>query len=252
MRSRSVKMAIIVAFAVALVLPMASPALAQTSSDVFADTVIQIQIWPEAEPDSTIIIVGAVIPTDTPLPVTVEFPVPADAEVLWAGEVAGDAVENDIQRTPEIVEVEGGRVVRFEVETYRTVQYEAFLTPPALDGDRISQTVDWVQTVPSAEVSIAWRIPANTTDVELDPEAPAAPAVNELGEKLYTLRSVALEPGASASFAASYAYIGAEDTSSGGIGILPIIIGLLVVAVIVLIVVLVRQMPPATHDEVED
>lgn len=224
-------------------------ALGQTAAMSFENTTVQVQVWPEADDQNTLVIVGATLPTDAVLPVTIELPLPAGAQVQWAGEIEGTNPDLDVQRTHEIVQGEGGSAVRFTVEQFLSFQYEAFLPAATGDGGRRSFTLDWIQTVPSLDLSVAWKFPAGVSDVTLEPAAPGDPITNATGESLYTLVSVTPEPGSTLKFSASYATEGAVEESSTGITAIQVAIGLLVFAVVALVVVIARQKRPVEYDE---
>lgn len=232
--------ALVVAAAL-VVLVTAAVASAQTTATSFEDTTIQVQVWPEIDAQNTLVIVGATLPTDTPLPATVELPLPLGAQVQWVGEIEGTNPDLDVQRTHEIVPGQGGSSVRFTIETFRSFQYEAFLPASAPEGAERSLTLDWIQTVASRDLSVAWKFPAGASNVVLDPDAPGQPATNAAGESLYTLVSVAPQPGETLTFSASYLPAGAVEESGSGVSTVTIVIGLLLVAVVALIIVLARQ-----------
>lgn len=234
------RVAVVVAMALAFTGLLGGPAFAQTQAVSLAGTTVQVQVWPEID-QNTLVIVGAVLPTDTPLPATVELPLPLGASVQWAGEIEGTSTDLDIQRAHEIVPANGGSAVRFTIEQHRSFQYEAFLSPSTVNGDQRDVTLDWVHTVPSLDLSVAWRFPAGVTVVSLDPDAPGQPVSNAAGETLYTLVSVQPQPGDTLAFKASYRVPGSATEQGGGVGPLQIVIGLLVVAATALVIALARQ-----------
>ncbi len=208
---------------------------------------VQVQVWLEAEPGATVMIVGSGLPTDTPLPATVRLPIPDGAQLIWAGEIGGAGPESDVQVAATIVDVPGGKAVEFTVSQYRVFQYEAYVAPPVTQGDRITTAFDWTQSLPFASLSVAWRVPAGTEDLQLSPDAPGSPQTNEVGERLYTLATVAPTVGDVLTFSASYARAGAV-TSGGGIDPLTIVLILLAIAVLVLLVVVATQRSRAPVD----
>lgn len=202
---------------------------------------LQAQVWPEAEPGRTVVIVGATLPTDTVLPVRIQVPVPAGSELVWAGEITGGGPETDIQRQAAIVDVAAGQAVEMVLEESLAFQYEVFTAPPVIEGDQTVTTFTWMQSLPTAGLSVAWRIPAGTGDVELTPEAPDAPQSNQSGERLYTLRGVAPQVGDELTFVAAYGRAGAPASEGSGIGLVPVLLGLLALAVIALLMAVSMQ-----------
>jgi len=204
------------------------------------DTAIFVQFWPEGETDTNVVIVGAELDSKVPLPATVRLPLPEGASVFWAGEIMGPDASSDIERPYKVVDGEQGKLVEFTVETTRAVQYDATVGAVTVDGDDILTSLDWVQSVASKAVSFAVRIPAAVEDVRIDPEAPAAPQMNSVGESLYTLADQVLPVGEVSSIEVAYKRAG-TGTAPEGPGVLPLLLGLLAVAVIALVAALAVQ-----------
>ncbi len=217
------------------------PAAIATAEPVALDaTTIQIQLGMEAASGSNYLIVGGTLPTDTPLPATVRLPLPEGAEVVWAGEIVGSTPAGDIERPYTIVDGQGGRAIEFTLDTYRSFQYDAAYGPviPAGQFD-ISLLMSWRQTVASRDVSIGVRIPANATDIVIEP-APVGEPLRDAatGDELYVLPGLTLGLGDKTSVSISYARGGALDSgSAGGSPIVLILVGLLVLAVVALVFV---------------
>lgn len=216
-------------------------------SVAYADTVtleeqpLEVQIWPGAERGHNFVIVTGFIPEEVSLPATVRLPLPPGLEVVWAGEILGGPVDADPPRDFVVADAAGGSALEMTAETTHTVQYEAIGQPLRVIDGMTTAVLDWVQTVPAGDVLFAVRIPASGFEVRIDPEAPGEPLVNEMGEKLYTLRPVILTEGQEYQVTAAYGPPGAGRRSSGGLGTLQVLLALLAVAVVVLVVVLVMQ-----------
>ncbi len=237
-RARSLRWLLMLIAGAAVLAP--SVAIAQPVS--LAGTVMEVQLWPGGEPGYTLFIVTGHIPEDVDLPVTVRLPLPEGSRVIWSGEILGGPVAEDPERESAAVDVPGGRALEITVESTRTVQYEA-VGPPLAIVDGLTTTVfDWVQSVPAGEVSFSVRLPPTAEEVRLDPEAPGPPRVNEAGEKLYTLWPVTLAEGQEFTVTAAYGRAGAgTDGSPARPGVLPVLLGLLGVALVVLMIVLFKQ-----------
>lgn len=218
---------------------LAMPAAVALAGPVTLDaTTIQIQLGMEAASGSNYLIVGGALPTDTPLPATVRLPLPEGAEVVWAGEIVGSTPAGDIERQYTIVDGQGGRAIEFTLDTYRSFQYDAAYGPVIPAGQtEISLLLSWRQTVPSRDLSIAVRIPANASDLVIEPAPVGEPLKDAAtGDSLYVLPGLTLGLGDKTSVSISYSRGGAFDSGSGGASpIVLILVGLLALAVMVLV-----------------
>jgi len=179
----------------------------------FAESTVEVQLLLEAEPGRNVLLVGANLPTDSPLPATVRLPLPQGATVFWAGEITGLGPERDLRRDHTIVEVSGGQAVEFRVETTRSVQYDAtYGAVDLVDGERRTELV-WPQSVEISDLSFALRLPAGTELIE--PRVLRPPQTNAAGERLYTLEPVRLSVGQSTTIGVGYR-TAAEPASQQG------------------------------------
>ena len=216
-----------------------APGLAHAEPASLAETTLQVQVWPEGEAGTSIVIVGVTLPTTTQLPATVRMPLPEGAEVFWAGEIVDDTLTNDIERTFEIVQAEGGQAVEFSVEETYTVQYEATYGSIAQGSGSVEVVLDWVQSVQAKDVSFAVRLPAGVQGVVIEPEAAGPPQTNAAGESLYALMTRQIPVGESSVLSVRYNYTG--DSGAGTNTLLVVLGVLLVIAVVVLFVAIARQ-----------
>jgi hypothetical protein len=206
---------------------------------------IEVQLWPGAEPGQTIAIITLELPDAAELPATVRLPVLAGMKVDWAGEIAGQGGE-DVQREPQLGSGSGGQYAEFELSQYRLAQIELSGLPITMSGGTFSTSVDYVQTVPSETTGFSVRVPANVSDVTIDPAPTGDPARNSAGEALYTLPARELETGAAQKLSISYSVGSSQGSRQGGEAlsrstILAILLGLIAVAVAALVFVLSRQ-----------
>jgi len=228
------------ALALVLLLALALPVPAFGAPVKLDDTTIFVQFWPEGETDTNVVIVGVELDSKVPLPATVQLPLPEGATVFWAGEIVGPDASADLERPYKVVDGADGRLVEFTVETTRAVQYDATVGAVTIEGDEILTSLDWTQSAASKAVSFAVRVPAAVEDVRVDPEAPAAPQMNSVGESLYTLADQVLQVGDTSKIEVAYKRAG-TGTAPQGPGALPILLGLLAVAVIALVAALALQ-----------
>ncbi len=229
-----------------LALGLAAPALAAPIK--LDDATIFVQFWPEGEAGTNVVIVGTEIDTATPLPATVQLPLPKGATVFWAGEVSGADPASDVQRDFKLVDTPAGTVVEFTAETTRAVQFDATVGIIEIDGEDIVTSLDWIQSVASKTVSFAVRAPAAVQDVRITPEPPGEPQMNTAGEQLYTLADMVLRPGDTAKVDVRYTRAGSAPQSTGP-DVLPILLGVLAVAIVALVVALMLQSKKRTQNE---
>jgi hypothetical protein len=149
---------------------------------------VQVAYWP-AESGGGLLIVSATVPTQTPLPATIDLPLPAGYTPVWVGEIAGGRPEDDTEQPSVIVERGGGRAVRVTCKAMREVQYEA--TPddaPAMTGMR-SFSLAWLQSGEAADVTFSVQLPVGAQRVRISPAPEGSPIDSGTGQRLWTLPS---------------------------------------------------------------
>lgn len=250
-RSRSTFLFVALVLATGLLFVTPGPAHAEPAS--LAETTLQVQVWPEGEAGTSIVIVGVTLPAETQLPATVRMPLPEGAQVFWAGEIVDDTLANDIERSYEIVQAEGGQAVEFSVEETYTVQYEATYGSIAEGSGSVEVLLNWVQSVEAKDVSFAVRLPAGVQEVVIEPEAAGPPQTNAAGESLYALMTRQIPTGESSVLSVRYSYT-SDAGATPGTNTLLIVLGvLLVIAVVVLFVAIAKQnatqTPPTDPDD---
>jgi hypothetical protein len=193
-----------------------------------------VQFWPEGDPQGSILIVSLTLPEGTPLPATVRLPLPAGAQITWAGEIIGGDISNDILRPHTFVEGAGGQSIELTLEETLSAQYDASYVPLEVSGGDYDITLDWVQTEPAEATDFAVRLPGTVTDISLDPVPVGDPQTNPAGERLYTLSPVTLAPGQAQTVRVSYSRPELAGSGSGVEGIMPWLLAALAAAVIAL------------------
>ncbi len=237
---RRVPVALAYAFAFTVIaFALASPAGAQPVS--LEGTPLEVQIWPGGEMGYTVFIVTGHIPEDVALPATVRLPVFEGAEVVWSGEILGGPVADDPERAATRVEGTGGPALEITAEATRTVQYEAIGAPLSVLDNLTTSVFEWVQSVETGDVTFSVRVPASAGTVTIDPLPVGDPRVNQDGEKLYTLRPAVLAPGDTFTVTTAYGPQGAGGGSGSGFPVLPVLLGLLALAVAALVIVLLQS-----------
>lgn len=207
----------------------------------------QLQYAPAA--DYSLLIVTAVADPQLPLPATVSVPVPAGATLLWSGEVLGGASSDDPARDVTKETVGDMDVYTMTLEQAYTAQLELQLPGTAVSGSRYSAAFTWTNPGEEAPVSAAVVIPAGASDVEISPDVAGEPNANEAGETLYPLAGLRLAQGKSVKIEAAWSTGGAGTDDAGDrAATLPVLLGLLVLAVVVLVTVVVRDRTRARRD----
>lgn len=201
-----------------------------------------VQLWPEGEPGTNVVIVGVHLPEGTALPATVRVPIPEGSTVYWAGEIVSADAGTDIQRDFTIVDTDSGKAAELTLETTLSVQVDATFGTIEIDGNDLISKLQWTQSVASSGTMFAVLLPRGTGDVTIEPAPPGEPQENEAGERLYTLLPAVLQPGSTYPITVTYRRAGVEsDESAPAPTILWVLGGLLLLAVVVLVAVIALQ-----------
>lgn len=248
---------LLVSLAVALGVAIAAPAFgAQATPPKAGPGVIDVQVWPNAEPNRDVTVISLTLPDSAKLPVTVRVPIPPDYQVLWAGEILGGDPSRDPARKYTVVNGVGGTAAEFVMQKARTAQVEAVGGQVVRKGDTYSIESPWVQSVASKVTGISVRMPAGAAEVSITPKPTGPPDRNSTGEALYPLVSKPFKLGEVTTVAASWTLIPvANQTTSqqpGATNPIPIMVGLLAAAVVALAVILFWQRSRKAGDLSED
>lgn len=209
----------------------------------------EVQFWPEGDVASSVLIVSITLPEGTALPTTVRLPLPVGAQVTWAGEIMGGAIDNDILRPHQFVQGVGGQSVEMTLEQTLTAQYDASYLPVDANGGDYSIALDWTQSEPSDSTDFSVRLPGTVADIEIDPATVGGPQVNTGGERLYSLSPISLEPGENQVLSVAYARPELGGGTSDGSTVLPWLLGALALAIIVLVLAIARRNRMSSAEE---
>lgn len=237
-----------IALVLALLLVVAVPAVAHARVIEY-----QIQFSPAGGPSGALAVVNVVLDSAEPLPQTVKVPVPHGATLLWAGEILGGAPTDDPARETTVEQVGDMDVYTMTLEKVYVGQLEIALAPARVEGDRLTSGMTW--TNPGEEVQLTASVVAESgaSDIQLTPPRSGDVQANEAGETLHPLERRRVAPGESYVIEASWVR-GAASTpagESGGSGMLPYLLGIFVVAVLLLVVVIVRERTKARAGSVD-
>ncbi|MBN2248240.1 MAG: hypothetical protein JW733_06035 [Coriobacteriia bacterium] len=227
------------ALALALLLALAVPTAAYARVVEY-----QIQLSPAGDPAGALAVVNVVLDSADPLPQEVSIPVPHGATLLWAGEILGGAPEDDPAREPTLQQVGDMDVYTFTLEQTFVGQLEIALDAAEISGNELSYTMTW--TNPGEEVLVTASViaEAGASDVKVAPARAGDVQSNDIGETLHPLEGRRVATGEGYVIEASWTRgAAAVATQSGGAdpGVLPYLIGALVIAVLLLVAVVVRE-----------
>jgi hypothetical protein len=231
-------------------------------------------MWPQSDNGVSSIIAVAKVPENVNLPAKVRIPLPAGAQLTWAGQIVGTDTSGDIAEQPTTGTANGGEYVELTASKSRMVQYEAAIGVPKVQGNAHSSVLTWRQTTFATQVRFAVRLPLAATNVAIKPAPEGDPVKNEqLAQMLYGLPPVNLKPGSTYVLDVSYdlapgAATGGSATggSTTGAGVTgapaanntPLLMFVFVIAVIILASLAImmtrrgRSAPDASGDDDED
>lgn len=247
-------LAVVLALGVALAMPGIVSAVEK--APLAPEGSMDVQVWPGAEPGRNVMVVGLELPEDTVLPARVRVPIPPDCTVVWAGEILGGDPAKDPKRDYEVVNGVGGTLAEFTLEKGRRAQLEALGGPLTSEGQNVSVAARWTQSAPARTTFFAVRLPAGSKNVKIQPASTGAPQTNPQGESLYSLPPLKLKPGKSTTVTASWTEVpvvsGAGEATPNPNNPVPLLLGLLAAAVVLLVAVLFWQRSRVVPEEPVD
>lgn len=224
---------VLVAFIAALLVP------ASASAAVVRE--FQLQFAPVAEAQGALVIVSALVDPQESLPASVTVPVPAGAQVLWAGEILGGDPNADPSRTVTVERVGDMDLYTLTLEQAYTAQLEIRLPKPEASTSRVKAGFTW--TNPGAEVLVnaAIVVEAGAKDVKTKPATAGEIQTNDVGESLYPLTGQRIAQGASYVIDVSWKRSGAATGGGTSSNTLALLLGALVAAAVALVSVVVVE-----------
>jgi len=211
----------------------------------------QLQYAPTGDAAGALMIVSALLDPQTPLPATVDVPVPAGATLLWAGEVLGGDPAADPTRATTVVRTGDMDVYTLTLEQTYTAQLEIQLPVPEVSGDEVSASVTWTNTGDEVLVTASVVAESGATSVDIKPEVAGETQTNAVGETLYPLTGLRVASGESYVIEASWKRGGATPEGDDTL-LLPALLGGLVLAILALAAVIVRERTKARRTASSD
>ena len=143
-------------------------------------TSLAVELWPDYDRPSMLVLLTAALPESTTLPATLTIPIPTSAEIhAVASFNEAGALMSDVDYT-----VENGQLTlttpsnRFRVEYYSP--YEA-------DGNEYSYAFEWVSDLAIDQVTAVVQQPTAATDFRINPAATSSAATRGDGLTYHTL-----------------------------------------------------------------
>jgi hypothetical protein len=156
--STRIRIVVLLVFLLALGLPQA--AFAQETITLGR---VVIQLWPEFDRPSMLVLIGGQVGGDTALPVELHFNLPPGAEVNAVA--YGDLTSGDLLVAPHSVE---GDVLTM-TSVNGTFHIEFYDTSLAMDGETRSYALEWAADYPIDELVIEAQQPIGASDFEMQP-----------------------------------------------------------------------------------
>ena len=181
----------------ALVVGVAAPQHVLAQAPVTALERLDVDIWPDYDDPSILVIMSATLPADTPLPATVVVPLPDDASLNAVARVSSD---NQLMADVDYDESVPGQLSlttpdpRFRVEYY--APYEA-------DGNERNFTFDWRSEMTVFELLVSVQQPLLANGVSLIPAA-AGVSTRQDGLQYHDLPAQSIPEGDSFTLEGSY------------------------------------------------
>ncbi len=130
-------------------------------------TKLQVQLWPEYDQPSMLVIVDFQVPTATALPITVDFPIPKDANLVA---VASQSTDGNLLNTEYAGPTTSGdwQIISIKVATLSTYHIE-YYEPITKNGDTRNFTYMWPGAYATDDFNMNVRIPVDTSNITTDP-----------------------------------------------------------------------------------
>lgn len=188
-----------------------SPALAQSEAQDLAG--MAVELWPDYDEPSMLVLLTGIVPPDTPLPATVTIPFPETAELNAVARVTlDDRLVDDIE-----FEITGNSLTLVTPNPQFHVEY---YDPYVADGLDRSYVFEWLATLNVDQMSVAVQQPLMATGITINPEPVNSSASRSDGLTYHTLASRVVPAGelfsVSVDYAMSSPQLSAPALSTGG------------------------------------
>lgn len=173
-----------------------SPVLAQSEPTDLVG--MAVELWPDYDEPSMLVLLTGILPPDTPLPATVTIPFPETAELNAVARVTSDnRLVDDIE-----FEVVGNNLTLTTPDPQFHVEY---YDPYVADGLDRSYVFEWLSALNVAQLSVTVQEPFSSTGMTIDPEPVNSSASRSDGLVYNTLSSRVVPAGELFSVVVDYA-----------------------------------------------
>ncbi len=156
------------------------PAFAQTNINQLAS--LGVEIWPDYDDPSALVLLTAALPATTPLPATVTIPLPAGAEIHAVASFNQlGALMMDVDYS-----IENNRMTLTTPSNRFRVEYYA---PYVADGNEFAYTFNWTSDLNIEQVTVVVQQPAAATAFSTEPAFVSSAAERGDGLTYHTLPS---------------------------------------------------------------
>ncbi len=130
-------------------------------------TSLQVQLWPEYDQPSMLVICDFKLPAATALPVTINYPIPTGANLVA---VATQSADGNLLNTEYAGPTTNGdwQIVSVKVQTQSTYHIE-YYQPLTKNGNTRQFTYVWPGAYAVEDFKMNIRIPVDTTNITTDP-----------------------------------------------------------------------------------
>ncbi len=137
---------------------------------------LQVQLWPEYDQPSMLVIYDFQLPDSVKLPVSVSLSFPKDAHLVAVASLAADG---SLLNTDYIgpTSNETWQTVTMQIQTATTYHVE-YYEPLSRTGEKRDFTLQWPGDYAVDDLSVNIRVPPDTTDIVTDPNMKAAKAAD--------------------------------------------------------------------------
>lgn len=201
----------------------------------------QLQFAPVAEAEGALVIVSALVDPQESLPASVTVPVPAGAQLLWAGEVIGGDPAADPSRTVTVERVGDMDLYTLTLEQAYTAQLEIRLPKPEVSSSRVKAGLTWTNPGDEVLVNAAIVVESGAKGVKTKPATAGEIQTNSVGESLYPLTGQRIAKDASYVIDVEWKRSGPASSAGSSSNTLALLLGALFVAAVALISVVVAD-----------
>ena len=149
---------------------------------------LEVELWPDYDREAVLVLLTGTLSTNTPLPATITFPLPDNADFNVVARITPDNVMTDEGVMPQLAENQVTFTMpdgRFRVEYYQ---------PYSADDSQRSFTFSWQSDIPVEQMRVTIQQPVAASSLTVTPN-PAAVSEGEDGLTYHVLPNQAVAAG---------------------------------------------------------